>query len=165
SRNSVEDTGTPPGGAIGITFPNGAGLNSSGVYNGNFAGFKTQLKSIVPNGLKSSISTPAYASDNGDYIYFSGPANTNASSAIALYTRHFRARKATQGGTAVTFANTFFPPASAATTDAAFKNPVRLDRGELDSDAGKVVFSVFQKGHQAVVVFSQDNHLWGTVTS
>jgi len=176
SRNFVESTGSPPGGSIGVAFPNGTSLGVpndavGGVpvghapkYGGNFSGFRTALHGTFPNSRSASISTPARAPDNGAYVYFSAPDNTNASSAAGLFTRHFRKRSATSGGTAVTFAANFFPAASAATGDAAFKNPTRIDRGELNSDAFPAFRPLF-KGKQVVVVFTQDNHLWGTVSS
>jgi hypothetical protein len=157
SRNFVESAGSPPGASsFNIT-----GLNPS-TYIGNYGGFKTQLVAVSPNTGSSSISTPARAADNGAYIIMNAPANTNASSASVLFARHFRVRKATAGGTAVTFANTFFPPASAATSDATFKNPVRIDNGDLNSNA--IGVQGLTKGRRLVVLFQQDNHLWGTVT-
>lgn len=146
-----------------------AGVESSGQQPGgtpvtnNVTGFKTSLLDLNPNTSSNSLQTAAKVADNGVYIYMTGPVSTNFSSPRALFTRHFRARRATQGGTAVTFANTFFPPASAATGDAAFRAPIRIDVAQNSSDAAYV--GVLKKARQAVVLFTQDNHLWGTVTA
>jgi len=167
SRTGVESAGQQPGGSANVVFPNGnaLGVASAPAYPGVPNGFRTVLWGILPNTTSSSITTAARSPDNGAYIYFGGPATNNATSARALYTRHFRARKATQGGTAVTFANTFFPVASQSTGDATFKQPIRIDKVQNSGSNATPVFTPLHKARQAVVVFTQDNHLWGTLTS
>ncbi|MEZ0229034.1 MAG: hypothetical protein ACAI25_10445 [Planctomycetota bacterium] len=160
SKAGVESSGQAPGAFLPFNFPNGGGLGVATTYDIP-VGFKTMLWNILPNTSSSSVSTAARSPDNGTYIYFGGPVSYNASSARALYTRHFRPRRATS---TVTFANNFFPAAAASTGDASFRAPIRIDKARNSSDATPFSGVIRKKGRRAVVVFSQDNHLWGTIT-
>ncbi|HZU99288.1 MAG TPA: hypothetical protein VFF73_21455, partial [Planctomycetota bacterium] len=160
---------TPNGG-----FPLSGGLNGTPSTNGNALGgtntygipngFRTCLFVVNPGVGNPSLSTPGLVPSVGSYIFMGGAADPTPASARGLFTRHFRPRTATgNGSTAVTFEASFFPPSSVNTTDAAWQQPTRIDNQASDSDA---IWDFALRGDaEVIVLFNQDNHVWGAITS
>lgn len=117
---------------------------------------KVSFSRLLPNAASSSVTPGSYAPSNGSYAYFTDFVGANASSPSGIFTRHFRARRATQNAAVVvTFVNNWFPASGA--------EPVRIDNAQIDADASFI--DILVSGTTAMVFFNQDNHIWATQTS
>jgi hypothetical protein len=124
------------------------------------ATFDTSLRAIL--GLPTSASlTTATNSPNAVYIYMNAPTGDSGSDPAGLFTRMFNNTLRKQAGTIPVFGLQFTPAADTSTTGTNFVQPTRLD-GDINSSAKLV--DVFHAGREAIVIFDQDNHLWGTTT-
>ncbi|HZU99465.1 MAG TPA: hypothetical protein VFF73_22340, partial [Planctomycetota bacterium] len=145
-----------------LTLPNGGGIGVPVPYLVP-VGFRTQLLALVPNRSSPVIAPPDYQPDNGTYIYMSAPVTPEAGSAAGIFTRRYRERLPLDFGLPLAFLGAnVSPPASANTTDAGFQDPLRIDDALGDSDA--VFLTTLHRGREVVVLFQQDEHLWGTIT-
>jgi hypothetical protein len=149
------------------TLYNGTALTDRAVISKNVnensptaAGFRTGLSALVPVTGNASLNPVGHTPDGGIYIYMTCPNDSNFTSPAGLYARHFKARVATSSPP--TFANNFFPVASAAVTDPTFVNPVRLDR---DLDSSVTFGQVLTQGRKAAVLFTQGNHIYLSITN
>lgn len=141
----------------------------------NAGALRTNLSQIVPRSTKATITTAALAPDNGTYIYFTAPQGDNNSSPTSVWSRHFKVQASNTSATP--FTGLFFPTvgANAATnafstggssstglsTDALFKDPIRLDRNLRGNAA---FLQTVTKGKQVIVFIRQDNHIWASTT-
>jgi hypothetical protein len=125
--------------------------------------FDDQALAMVGTPKSASLSTPNLSPTNGVNLYMSCPFGDNASSQTSLFTRNVALEGTTVTGQAApTLANRCTPVAGAATTDATYVNPTRLDR---DLNANAVLQDIFTKGTSVIVIIEQDEHLWGSMTS